>query len=117
MNKNTRDIGNDLEMRVSNRLNLKQTIGSGNKLHDADLKDDYLLVECKVKGGATGSSLPASHLKKIRKASRDFHRKWAYIVENKNKDTLVTIEFDFFKELYDIYVYHLLHSQSKDPRD
>lgn len=99
--KSSREKGDELEQYVARILNMEFTRGSGNQLDDADLKDDRMLIECKVKNGAKGVSIPGTQLNKLTKQAAKWRKEWALATMNSDGQVFFTVNADWFREIYD----------------
>lgn len=82
---------------------MELTRNSGASLDDADLRDDHLVVECKVKGAMKGVSIPLSLIEKVKKQATKWRRDWAIVTRNAAGDDHITMPLDVFEEIYEKY--------------
>jgi len=100
MDKNNRAIGDTLEKKVMYLLQMRGTHNSGATNDDADLKDDHMIVECKVKSKMAGLGISASLLEKVKKQALKWRREWAIVTRNADGDEFVTVPLNDFAEYY-----------------
>lgn len=98
---NKREVGDELEQYVARLLNMDYTRGSGNQLDDADLKDDRMIIECKVKNNTKGVSVPASQLTKVSRQATKWRRDWGFVTKNSDGRVFITLDLNTFAEIYD----------------
>lgn len=98
--KTNKEKGNDLENLVSKLLNIKITKGSGALNDDGDLRDDKLIIECKVKNGSDSVSVPSALIQKVRDQAVKWSLDWLIVTQTKDKKVYVTMNLDTFAELY-----------------
>lgn len=98
---NTRKIGDLLENLVKYELgNMRKTQGSGSVKQDGDLKDnETLVIECKYRN-KKNLSIQKEWIDKVKKQAILSDREWAIVNQLDDKSIYVTIDFEFFKDLY-----------------
>lgn len=98
--KTNREKGDSLEKLVSSLLGIKITKGSGALNDDGDLRDDRLLIECKVKNGSNSVSIPSALIEKVRAQAVKWRLDWLIATQTKDKKVYVTMNIDTFAEIY-----------------
>jgi hypothetical protein len=95
-----RKTGDLFETYLINLFNIGGTHASGASLDDADLKDDYILIECKVKSTVKGVSISPSLIDKVSEQAVKWRREWA-IASRTAKGDFITLPAGTFAEIYD----------------
>lgn len=109
-----REKGDALESYIARALDMEPTNGSGNQKDDADLKDEHMLIECKVKGNNAGVNVPEKQLTKLIKQAAKWHRDYAFVTMNSNGKIYVTTDIQWFIEIYEAAK---LHWKQKDEEE
>lgn len=102
MTKNLRAVGDEFENICIAKLDMKGTYGSGANYDDADLKDDFLMIECKVKTTVKGVSIPPALINKVKAQATKWQRFWA-IANRTQAGDFITLPLDTFAEIYEGY--------------
>lgn len=97
-----REIGDKFEQKCIDLLEMRGTYGSGACIDDADLKDEHLIIECKVKNNQSGVSIPKSLITKVNNQAEKWHRDWA-IAYSTQAGEYVTMPLNVFAEIYEVY--------------
>lgn len=100
--KTNKEKGDSLELLVSRLLDIKITKASGALNDDGDLRDDRLIIECKVKNGSNSISVPSALIQKVRDQAVKWSLDWLIVTQTKDKRAYVTMDLDTFAELYGI---------------
>lgn len=99
----TREIGDKFEERCQSLLGMRPTYGSGACIDDADLKDDHLIVECKVRTKVGGINIPPALIDKVNAQAIKWRRDWA-IATQTMAGQFITMPLDVFAEIYQGYL-------------
>ena len=105
MSRDKQIIGEQFEKDCANLLDMQRTWSSGATLDNADLTDDHLLIECKVKNTVDGISIPKSLIEKVKEQATKWRRDWAIASRTKAGDFIV-LPVDVFAEIYEEYKKH-----------
>lgn len=97
----SREIGDELEDKISTDLGLNKTTNSGAKFDNGDLADRKLIVEAKVKSKPS-FTLPRKELSKLQAQALKHGKDWLYIQKN-NAGTFVMMEYNTFLELTELW--------------
>lgn len=99
---NSRQVGDVFEHHCIKLLGMGGTYGSGACVDDADLKDDHMLIECKVKNTSSGVNVPPALIEKVSAQAEKWRRDWAIACRTQAGD-FVTMPLDVFAEIYEGY--------------
>lgn len=104
--KSTRDIGKELEDFVFNNYPnsaVKRTNNSGAVSSNGDLLDDKhrILIDCKNYKSSTSINITKKDLEKIKYQARQNDRDWILVIQNKDGDKIVCMDFNTFATIYD----------------
>lgn len=101
-----KEKGDALESYIARALDMEPTAGSGNQKDDADLKDEHMIVECKVKNNNAGVNVPEKQLSKLIKQAGKWHKDCAFVTMNSNGNIYVTTDIQWFREIYEAAKLH-----------
>lgn len=93
----SREIGDELEDKISADLGINKTTNSGAKFDNGDLTDKKLIVEAKVKSKSS-FSIPKGELSKLKKQADKHGKDWIYVQKNLS-GTYVLMDYNTFLEL------------------
>lgn len=96
----SREIGDELEEKVSKDLGLRKTCNSGAKFGNGDLSNHNFIVECKVKNGADSLASCGSEIKKLKSQARKVFKDWLYVQQTATS-AYVVLDYDVFIELWE----------------
>lgn len=92
-----RKKGDKLEIRISGDLKINRTTNSGAKFDNADLSNNDLIIEAKVKDKPT-PSITKKEIEKLIAQAKKHNKEWLYIQEC-NSGTYVLLDYNFFLEI------------------
>ena len=98
----SKEIGNELEKKISSALGINRTTNSGAKWDNADLANRKLIIEAKVKMDKASFSAPKSELKKLKREAEKHGKDWLYFQKNQT-GIYVLLDLDTFLELTELY--------------
>ena len=95
---NKRDVGNAFEIKVSQAIpNGKLTPNSGAMFNNADVVNDTLVVECKVRNKPS-INISKIQLEKLKKQALLYSKDYAFANKTTNGE-YITISLEHFKQL------------------
>lgn len=94
----SRHTGDKLEKEIEQRFNIRRTSMSGGYWDNADLANEFVIVECKVKNDTDTFKCPKSELDKLKKQADKLGKDWMYIMQDGKGKKYVLTSLDFFQE-------------------
>lgn len=94
-----RSVGDELEDKICQKFNVQKTAKSGAHWDNADLVNNNVLIECKVKNDCSSFRCPKSELSKLKKQANRSSKDWIYVMQDANGEVYVLTSLDYFQEI------------------
>lgn len=102
MTKNRRELGDDFEDRIIEKLGpgFSKTPGSGSVFKNGDIKHRNLVVECKFRSDDSSLTMPKKEYEKLHNEANKQGKDWLYIKQiNKSTKPFIVMDLDTFLEM------------------